>query len=758
MLERFRKRISITRNKNKFVLETHNEILMSGKINNNLMYVDYKLPTCLLSKTIQQDTLWNHRLGHPSSKILKLLNLPTKESNCIICEINKSKKKTFNKHFENTELPFDCIHVDLVGPIKLCSNSGFQYFLTIVDQFSSYKIIKFLKRKSDCFQNFVLAKKHMENKQDRKIKKLISDKGGKFQNNNFKKLSEEEGFTHFFAPTETPEHNGYAERANRTILEKARCLLNSSNLPRSYWAEAINTATFISNLLPTPSRNNQSPHTIWMKKTPNLQNLKVFGCRATIHCLNKEKNWKLDQTGQPGILIGYENEGSAYRILRIKDNKVIITRHASFNENCFPELNEEITQTPYTIWPNKENSSETTNNIESISTIENPGHRNNETNEENIIREDENITPERENTPEEEFRTISRIKVVGPRHPTIINSNVDKLNILPYQRRIKAYITQQEETPKTYKKALSSIHKEEWTTAINKELSNMNKIQDATAFKHEISSEFDTKDIGIADLILGIKINHHEDGVSLDQHHFIEAFLELYGMSQCKTVTTPTATRPDLSFAVSTLSQYLKKPGIKHWSAFLHVLKYLKGSQELGLLYKRGKQNGIEAYSDADWGNCRATRRSVTGYLAKFNDCTVLWKSRKQPTVLISTAEAEYKALCDLMSELLWLKQWCEEAKILKTSKPIITWEDNQSCINIANKDCNFNNKRLKHIDIRLHFIKEIVKAKTIILNYKPTKEMLANFLTKSNNKSELTHSLELLGLRQLGERGSVKQ
>ncbi|MBW0501282.1 hypothetical protein O181_040997 [Austropuccinia psidii MF-1] len=271
-------------------------------------------------------------------------------------------------------------------------------------------------------------------------------------------------------------------------------------------------------------------------------------------------------------------------------------------------------------------------------------------------------------------------------------------------------------------------------------------------------SEFDIKDIGIADLILGIKINHHEDGVLLDQHHFVEALLELYGMSQCKTVTTPTAIRPDPSFEVSILSQYLEKPGIKHWSAFLHVLKYLKGSQELGLLYKRSKHNRIEAYSDADWGNCRATRSPVTSYLAKFNDCTILWKSRKQPMVSISTAEAKYKALCDLMSELLWLKQWCEEAKILKTSQPIIIWDDDQSCINIAKNDCNFNNKRLKHVDIQLHFIKEIVKAKTIILNYKPTKEILSNFLMKSINRGDLTHSLELLGLRQLGERGSVKQ
>ncbi|MBW0583199.1 hypothetical protein O181_122914 [Austropuccinia psidii MF-1] len=81
MLELFKRKISITCNKNKFVLETHNKILISGKINNNLMYVDYKVPTFLLSKTIQQDEMWHHRLGHPSSKILKLLHLPNKHSN-----------------------------------------------------------------------------------------------------------------------------------------------------------------------------------------------------------------------------------------------------------------------------------------------------------------------------------------------------------------------------------------------------------------------------------------------------------------------------------------------------------------------------------------------------------------------------------------------------------------------------------------------------------------------------------------------------
>ncbi|MBW0501283.1 hypothetical protein O181_040998 [Austropuccinia psidii MF-1] len=120
MLEVFKKRISITRNKNKFVLETHNETLICGKINSNLMYVDYKIPTCLLSKTIQQDEVWNERLRHPISKILKLLSLPNKVSSCITCKINKSKKQPFNKHFENAELPLDFLHIELVGPMKPC--------------------------------------------------------------------------------------------------------------------------------------------------------------------------------------------------------------------------------------------------------------------------------------------------------------------------------------------------------------------------------------------------------------------------------------------------------------------------------------------------------------------------------------------------------------------------------------------------------------------------------------------------------------
>ncbi|MBW0561060.1 hypothetical protein O181_100775 [Austropuccinia psidii MF-1] len=218
------------------------------------------------------------------------------------------------------------------------------------------------------------------------------------------------------------------------------------------------------------------------------------------------------------------------------------------------------------------------------------------------------------------------------------------------------------------------------------------------------------------------------------------------------------ATSPDLCFAVSSLPQYLENPGVKHWHAFLHVLRYLKGSSNVDLRYKKDGAQGISAWSDTDWGNCCSTRKSVTGYLATFHSGLVLCKTRKQRLVSISTAEAEYKALCDLTSELMWLKKWCAEAQILRLTQPITVWEDNQSCINVANGNCNFNNQRMKHVVIQLHFVKEVIQWSTIKLHYAPSTEMLADFLTKSVNRVSLEKSLEALGILRIVVRGDVKE
>ncbi|MBW0540585.1 hypothetical protein O181_080300 [Austropuccinia psidii MF-1] len=274
--------------------------------------------------------------------------------------------------------------------------------------------------------------------------------------------------------------------------------------------------------------------------------------------------------------------------------------------------------------------------------------------------------------------------------------------------------------------------------------------------------------------MLGIKINHFNDSISLDQQHFTESLIHLYGMTDCKLIATPlmpnthlqpatpddiakfnslninfrsavgsinylsTATQPNLCFAVSSLYQLLETPGFTHWQSFLHVVSYLKGTQDIGLSYVRNMKKEVIAYSDADCGNCSVTRRSVTGYLTTFHGCLVLWKTSKQQKVSLSTAEAEYKSLCDLNSKLLWLHQWCQEAGISNFHNPIIIFEDNQSCIKTATGNGNLNNKRMKHVNIQLHFVKEAIDAAHICLQYVLTLQMLADFLNKLVPKPKL--------------------
>ncbi|MBW0498324.1 hypothetical protein O181_038039 [Austropuccinia psidii MF-1] len=163
------------------------------------------------------------------------------------------------------------LHKRKDGPVTPPSVSGNCYFLTIVGQASSFKIVKFLKKKSEVFENFCIAKRAIENFQNKKLKQLVTDRGGEFVNHNFKRLSDDCGYVHIMAPPETPQNNGFSQRENHTILEKTRCLMIQASLPKNYWADAVSTAVLLLNLSPTASRKNQSPHFLWTNTLPKLE-------------------------------------------------------------------------------------------------------------------------------------------------------------------------------------------------------------------------------------------------------------------------------------------------------------------------------------------------------------------------------------------------------------------------------------------------------------------------------------------------------
>ena len=194
-----------------------------------------------------------------------------------------------------------------------------------------------------------------------------------------------------------------------------------------------------------------------------------------------------------------------------------------------------------------------------------------------------------------------------------------------------------------------------------------------------------------------------------------------------------TMTRPDIQHAVSQLSRFVSDPKLAHWRASQRVMCYLQGCPTLGLTFRGTEQGvlGIElhpVFSDANWARDLDDRRSTTGILAKINGCAVAWTSRKQKCVSNSSTEAEYYALGDATKELLWLRQLLGEMGFPPT-RPTVLLGDNEAA-NITTKN-DVHHSRLKHIDIKHHFIREHVD-KEMVIRWVPSEMQQADMLTKA--------------------------
>jgi len=208
---------------------------------------------------------------------------------------------------------------------------------------------------------------------------------------------------------------------------------------------------------------------------------------------------------------------------------------------------------------------------------------------------------------------------------------------------------------------------------------------DLVEIKRRLSEKYEMKDMGIARKFLGIQIEYGDDGsIKIHQEDYICDILARHGMLECNPVSTPLdtsvklvnateseqladqkeyqtvvgelmfaaiATRPDIMCAVGQLSQFNSKPSSKHLHAAKRVLRYLKGTTTLGIMYGKPPMR-LNAFSDADWAGDVNTRKSTTGYVVMLNNGAIAWRSKRQVTVALSTTEAEYMALSEARKEL----------------------------------------------------------------------------------------------------------
>ena len=302
--------------------------------------------------------------------------------------------------------------------------------------------------------------------------------------------------------------------------------------------------------------------------------------------------------------------------------------------------------------------------------------------------------------------------------------------------------------------------------------------------KDVLAHKFDIKDMGKLHYFLGTKILQDEKSgnIWIGQPVYTNNLLKRFGMQDCKAVSTPVdtstklvkatsddecidqqlyqsaigsllylsvSTRPDITYAVSTLARFSSNPTKQHWTALKRILRYLKGTVNYGINYSKKDSQDCICYSDADWAGDINDRRSTSGYLFQISGGAVTWSSKKQLCVALSTAEAEYIALASAAQEAVWIRQLTTELGSPPTTATII-YEDNQSAIAMT-KNPQFHGKA-KHIAIKYHFIREQVNDETIQIQYCPTREMVADIFTKGLNREQFCKLRDMAGVTQLPE------
>jgi len=222
------------------------------------------------------------------------------------------------------------IHTDVAGPMKTISLNGSRYYIAFIDDYTRMCWVYFLKFKTEVASVFMKFKNWIENQSGHRIQVVRSDYDTEYTSNKFAKFCHDAGIEHQYTTPYTPQQNGVIEKKNRTIM-MARCLLFEKDLPKKFWAEAVNTAVFLLNRLSRRVLQNKTPYEAWHGYKPSLQNLKIFGCLCFTYVPRVRRD-KLDKKVEADIFVGYNNVTKGYRVFQPQTEKVIVSKDIKFIE------------------------------------------------------------------------------------------------------------------------------------------------------------------------------------------------------------------------------------------------------------------------------------------------------------------------------------------------------------------------------------------------------------------------------------------
>ena len=304
--------------------------------------------------------LWHDRLAHLGvAQMTRLLNhsmvdgidlVSTSSSDhalsCDSCHAGKSHRSNMPRAGTNRAVHcLQLVHTDVCGPLRVDAIDGMLYMLTFIDDCSRYVFMYLTVTKSgreilQCFQDYhALA----ERASGRKLIAIRSDNGGEYINCALEQYLQTHGIDRQITPPYTPQHNGVAERANRTIFDRVRTMLHRSGLSDYLCPEAARAAVYIGNRCPPRAlQQTVTPFEMWTGRRPNIGNLRVFGCIGHVHIPSERRDSKLCARSTPCVFVGYSTESKAYRMFGPQTGKVIVSRDVVFEENRFVDPNSSL--------------------------------------------------------------------------------------------------------------------------------------------------------------------------------------------------------------------------------------------------------------------------------------------------------------------------------------------------------------------------------------------------------------------------------
>ncbi|KAL0405762.1 UNVERIFIED_CONTAM: Retrovirus-related Pol polyprotein from transposon RE2 [Sesamum latifolium] len=691
------------------------------------------LPSCNQSVTSSITWLWHQRLGHPSFPVMQHIQSikdPLFWNTCDICPVAKQQRLPFPTHEIASKHTFEIIHMDVWDPYKTSSLTNCHYFLTIVDDFSRAVWVFLLPNKTHVFSTISSFLTSASTQFQAQVKVVRSDNGSEFTNDNCQNLFKSLGIIHQRSCPYTPQQNGVVERKHKHLLNVARSLLHQASLPTTFWGDCVLTAAYLINRLPSSILNWKSPYEILFLKLPSLDHIKTH---LSIHLLylplqypptlrrsqrqptqpqwlqdfvfqepnafleaNQHEHWRDAMDAELDAL----EKNHTWDLARLPDGKKAIGCPWVYKVKFKPDGS--VDRYKARLVAKGYNQIEGVDYFDSFS-------------------------------PVAKTVTVRIFIAIASAHNwpllqldvnnAFVHGHLDKeVYMFPpegYKKALTGHV-------RKLKKSLYGLKQasRQWNIELTSKLENYGFRQsshDHCLFILKSDSVFIALIVYVDDVLLTSN--------SMDAMIRVKQYLDNLFTIKDLGLLYLGFSRPDISFAVQQLSQFIQQLRQPHWDAALHLVRYLKGTPTLVLFFPSGSSLQLTAFSDSDWASCVDSRRSITGYCIFLGKSLISWKTKKQATVSRSSAEAEYRSMGSTVCENLWISYILQEFGV-SISVPISFHCDNKVAIHITENPVF--HERTKHLDIDCHLVRDHFKRGFILPQHIPSQQQVADLFTKA--------------------------